>query len=321
MRRLLTTLGVAGLLLAALVWLVRENYDHIAAFVLHPQTATATTISDESFGLITSDGRRFALADLDVALAALTEGSSETRPLVIFVHGFGPNPDGEFGLYTMNELAKGSNADVLMFNWPSWISLTEFPVLNAAETAGRLSILLEQIARMKTPGGLLEHRPVSIVAHSLGGEVTRNLALAEPDLPAGILARYILAVPETALPDHRSWLQKLTFADEVFVFVNSDDPALQVTTLMYRTARLGRSIVNLDGTPEPLASNADYILLDPESWRHFFFISGQRNEAIDDVFSDILRRGAAALSNTYLRREPSGNVHVVVGPGAEAVDD
>lgn len=321
MKRILRILATATLALVALGWLLRENYDHIAAFILQPQTVTATSISDENFGLITPDGRRFALTELDTALTSFAAEASETRSLVIFVHGFGPNPDGEFGLYTMNELANGAEADVLMFTWPSWISLTQFPVLNAAETAERLVGLLGEIARMKGPGGPLAQRPVSIVAHSLGGEVTRNVAIAEPDLPEGTLSRYILAVPETALPDHRHWLEKLTFADEVFVFVNSDDPALQVTTLMYQTARLGRSIVNLDGTSEPLASNADYILLDPESWRHYFFISGQRNEAIDDVFSDILKRGRTALSNEYLRREPSGNVHIVVGPGAETVGD
>ena len=156
-----------------------------------------------------------------------------------------------------------------------------------------------------------------IVGHSMAGELFRHVGEASPDLPRGLVARILFAVPETALPDHRLWMEKLSFADEIFVFVNADDPALQVTTRMYNTARLGRTLTNLDGSPEPLAQNADYILLDPESWRHYFFVSGQRSEAIDQIFADILRNGTPALNHDYLRPEPADNVFLVVGPGAE----
>ena len=45
----------------------------------------------------------------------------------------------------VGELAKGAGADVLMFNWPSWISMTEFPVLNARAASERLITLLQKI--------------------------------------------------------------------------------------------------------------------------------------------------------------------------------
>jgi len=308
---LLAILGAAG----AYIW---WKYDVIVAMILKPQTATAGNIAEDSFGLVAPDGSRFALDALETALAHFGPAPGpDPRPLVLFVHGFGPDPDGEFGLYTMGELAKGANADVLMFNWPSWISMTEFPVLNARAASEKLVALLEQIAALREPGQPLVQRPLVIVGHSMAGEVFRHLGETAPSLPKGLINRLLLAVPETALPGHRLWMEKLGFTDEIFVFVNSDDPALQVTTRMYNTARLGRTLTNLDGTPEPLAQNADYILLDPENWRHYFFVSGQRSEAIDHIFADILKTGAAALKRNDLRPEPAGNVFVVVGPGAE----
>lgn len=318
MRTILKSLVIVLVLLGAAGGYVWWNYDAVVTMILKPQTAAAGDITDESFGLVTADGKRFALGDLEGALASFTPSADGTpRPLLLFVHGFGPDPDGEFGLYTMGELAKGADADVIMFNWPSWISMTEFPVLNAKAASERLIVLLEKMAELRGPGLPLADRPVMIVGHSMAGEVFRHLAEATPDLPAGLVKRILFAVPETALPGHRLWMEKLGFADEIFVFVNADDPALQVTTRMYNTARLGRTLTNLDGSAEPLAQNANYILLDPESWRHYFFVSGQRSEAIDQIFADILKNGATALKNVYLRPEPAGNVFVVVGPGAE----
>ncbi|WP_170253534.1 MULTISPECIES: alpha/beta fold hydrolase [Alphaproteobacteria] len=318
MRTILAVLALVVVLLTAASGYVWLNYDAVVAMVLKPQTVATGDISEKSFGLVTPDGKRFVLGDLEGALSSFkpsADGSS--RPLVLFVHGFGPDPDGEFGLYTMGELAKGADADVLMFNWPSWISMTQFPVLNAKAASERLITLLQDMAKLRAPGKALENRPVMIVGHSMAGEVFRHVGEAAPDLPGGLISRILFAVPETALPDHRLWMEKLGFAKEIFVFVNADDPALQVTTRMYNTARLGRTLTNLDGSAEPLARNANYILLDPESWRHYFFVSGQRSEAIDQIFADILKNGSAALSNDYLRTEPAVNVFVVVGPGAE----
>ncbi len=292
------------------------NYDAIVAAILHPQT-NAASASDDSFSLVTADGRHFALSEIDAAIASFSAADVQQKPLVLYVHGFGPDPDGDFGLYTMGELAKGAGADVIMFRWPSWISVTEFPVLNAKAASERLIALMQQTAERQAPGGTLAGRPLVIVAHSLAGEVFRHVGEADAALPKGLAARILFAVPETGLPGHRAWMEKLTFADEIFVFINKDDPALQVATTMFGEARLGRSLENLDGSAEPLAGNADYIVLDPESWRHYFFVSGQRNEAIDEVFGEILRRGSAALSNRYLHREPAGNVYTVTGPGTE----
>ncbi len=292
------------------------NYDAIVAAILHPQT-NAASASDDSFSLVTADGRHFALSEIDAAIASFPAADLQQKPLVLYVHGFGPDPDGDFGLYTMKELAKGAGADVIMFRWPSWISVTEFPVLNAKAASERLVALLRQMAERREPAGTLAGRPLVIIAHSLAGEVFRHVGEADAALPKGLVARILFAVPETGLPGHRAWMEKLTFADEVFVFINKDDPALQVATTMFGEARLGRSLENLDGSAEPLAGNADYIVLDPESWRHYFFVSGQRNEAIDEVFGEILRRGSAALSNRYLHREPAGNVYTVTGPGTE----
>ncbi|WP_154721570.1 alpha/beta fold hydrolase [Ciceribacter sp. T2.26MG-112.2] len=318
MRTFLTSLAIVLVLISAASGYVWWNYDAVVTMILKPQTATAGDITEESFGLVTPDGKRFALGDLQGALSNFEPSADGApRPLVLFVHGFGPDPDGEFGLYTMGELAKGAGADVLMFNWPSWISMTEFPVLNARAASERLIALLHDMADLSGPGQALADRPVMIVGHSMAGELFRHVGEASPDLPRGLVARILFAVPETALPDHRLWMEKLSFADEIFVFVNADDPALQVTTRMYNTARLGRTLTNLDGSPEPLAQNADYILLDPESWRHYFFVSGQRSEAIDQIFADILRNGTPALNHDYLRPEPADNVFLVVGPGAE----
>lgn len=317
MAKFLKYLAAALFAIGAITSYVWWNYDAVVAMILRPQTASADGITEESFALVTPDGHHFALGDLPTALESFPAADRQTRPLVLFVHGFGPDPDGEFGLYTMGELGKGANADVIMFRWPSWISMTEFPVLNASAASERLLTLLRQMAELRGPGEALEKRPVMIVGHSMAGEVFRHIGEAEPALPAGLITRILFAVPETALPGHRLWMEKLSFADEIFVFVNEDDPALQVTTTMYNTARLGRTLFNLDGSAEQLAKNADYILLDPESWRHYFFVSGQRSEAIDQIFSDVLRNGKTALSNHYLRREPAENVFVVVGPGAE----
>lgn len=318
MRTFLKSLAIVLALIGAASGYVWRNYDSVVTMILRPQTAAAGNISEQSFGLLTADGKRFALDDLETALSTFElSADGAPRPLVLFVHGFGPDPDGEFGLYTMSELAKGAGADVLMFNWPSWISMTEFPVLNAKAASERLITLLRDVAGLQAPGKTLADRPVMIVGHSMAGEVFRYVGEAAPDLPMGLVSRILFAVPETALPGHRLWMEKLGFADEVFVFVNADDPALQVTTRMYNTARLGRTLTNLDGSPEPLAQNADYILLDPESWRHYFFVSGQRSEAIDRIFADILKFGTPALKHDYLRPEAAGNVFTVVGPGAE----
>ena len=184
MRTLFKSLAIVLALIGAASAYVWWNYDAVVTMILKPQTAAAVDITEASFGLVTADGKRFALGDLEGALSSFAPSDDgAARPLVLFVHGFGPDPDGEFGLYTMGELAKGAGADVLMFNWPSWISMTEFPVLNARAASERLITLLQKIVDLRGPGQALAERPVMIVGHSMAGKSSATWPRRRPTCP------------------------------------------------------------------------------------------------------------------------------------------
>lgn len=297
--------------------ILQRNYDRIAAFVLAPQSTAAAAMANADFALVTPNGRHFEISQMASVIDGFPQEERYKRRLVLFVHGLGPEPDGEFGLAMLQTLAEEHQADVIMFTWPSWNSATELPTLNARLAAQPLAGLLADIARLSRQGGPLADREIVIVAHSMAAEIFRSLGSGSPHLEAGSIERILFAVPETALRKHGNWMRNLTFADEIYVLVNEADPALQITTTLYNEARLGRSLSHLDGTPEPLAENATYIRLDPQSWQHFFFISKYRNAAIDSVFRDILANGAGGLENPYLSPGAADNVFSVVnGNGA-----
>lgn len=202
---------------------------------------------------------------------------SEDRQITIFVHGFNTH------LITNTEQAadlyhfQGRKGAMINFEWPSAGKLLSYAEDkgNAQQSTRLFRTMITQLA------GATDASKIRILAHSAGNPIVvnalRELRLIENELSAEQLRnkykidRVVLAAPDMDLLEFFNGVYDRFYevANGVAIYVSPDDKALKMSSLLFGSTRLGRSIDQLQPWEIEVLSQADGIEMinvsEPES--------------------------------------------------------
>jgi hypothetical protein len=246
----------------------------------------------------------YTVDGIDAALTlAGDRATAAGRPLVIFLHGRGKHPekafgdDPEIGKDILRQMRAYYDVEVLMLDWPSWLDIAGYPSLNAKEAGPYLSLFFERVRRYRETRGENGPRSMTLFVHSMGNQVLASSIETHSGASQGggpLFDTLLLNAPDVDLKDHRHWVEKIDLANRIFILVNSGkDPMLLLSTYLLGVPRLGRQLIQPDGHPEPLASNADYVDLVDLGVKHDYFYG----EALPPVLVAFYRRAFRASAN------------------------
>lgn len=193
--------------------------------------------------------------------------SINKNKLLVYIHGRGRHP--KKGQNILNYLADKHDTAVLMFNWDSWICRnfcqesiksisTKHPYGNAVAAAPALGIFMQELRKFKSNNADLN---ISVLVHSMGNIVLKETMMSsvfDQTNSNVFIDNLILNSADVELEDHSIWLNKIEFAEDVFVTMSRKDVALGAVELMLYKPLLGLGIENLDSN-DSLAKNAHYI--------------------------------------------------------------
>ena len=197
---------------------------------------------DARFKLITTPDNKLELnADaVDAVLGQLSANSH--RPIVLFVHGRGNEPDKSIARNLLAAIEARYGVHVIMFNWDSFC-LTCRPVARAVDAAPDLAYLLAAIARSRQNGNAGGNKLI-LLTHSMGSIVVEH-AVADSgfdELPDNMFDAIVLASSDSDADGHAGWLGRLSrLAPATYVTVNPHD---WILALSGRDKRLGNRVPN-----------------------------------------------------------------------------
>lgn len=211
--------------------------------------------------LYTSDTKGWPLDQLESVLSAL---HATGKPLVIFIHGRGIEPNKSLRGATfveglaVHKLERGYDVGVLMFNWDSafptpWFNDRSRALGNTPAAADQLTKLLSRFEQY-----FFDHpersRPVLLV-HSMGSIVLQKTVEAEGWPQKPVFKHVVITQPDADDVGHSVWVSKLAAVERVFVTQNSDDKVLKKSK---DDRPAGSHALGL-GTQQPVATNAAYV--------------------------------------------------------------
>lgn len=213
----------------------------------------------------TAPGNRHKAWRMQDAQAALAEVYARGKPVVVFVHGRGKEPNKSLRGATFAKgmavwkLELGYDCSVVMFNWDSAFPGILFhdrsrALANTVDGGRRLTKFLGELARFELSRPTMA-KP-ALLAHSMGSIVLQH-AVQGPAWPTGasLFSQVVLSEPDADDVDHKEWLGVLGAREKVFSTQNADDKVLRQST---DKRPPGAHALGL-GTTEPLAPNVKYI--------------------------------------------------------------
>jgi esterase/lipase superfamily enzyme len=247
----------------------------------------------------TSDAKGFASAELKPLFDRLL---SDTKPLVLFVHGRGDEPNkslspARFGGHLGGGVGKleqyGTN--VVMFSWDSKAAAgnrddRRRPLGNMPDAAKNLDTVLAALSQSVAEHA--NHPPVTLLAHSMGSIVVQTY-LQDHSLPARVFTTVVLSSPDADRPGHRVWVDKIAPVAPVFVTANKNDIVLN-KSLDAREPPSARAL-GLDPGSE-VSQSATYIYLDDIKAHEIFTERGSHPE-IARFFTSVFEGKPVALGS------------------------
>ncbi|MEK7245055.1 MAG: alpha/beta hydrolase, partial [Pseudomonadota bacterium] len=224
--------------------------------------ATSCSSYDERFRLITTPDNKIALntAEVDAVLKQITENSH--RPIVLFVHGRGNEPEKSIARNALATLESRYDVRVLMFNWDSFCLVCR-PVARAVDAAPDLAFLLHTIAGSRRNGNAGDSKLI-LLTHSMGSIVLQHAVANRrfDELPDDMFDAIILAASDSDADGHAEWLGRLSrLSPATYVTVNPHD---WILALSGRDRRMGNRVPNGDRAELPVryivASSEDFTI-------------------------------------------------------------
>ncbi len=239
------------------------------------------------------------------------------------------------------------NAPILVFDWPGDQGSNPFGYRRAQgiarESGAELAALLQLITTELAPDRL------SVIANSMGGEVVveafaRLAAYAEFANRAPLISHVVLTAPDVSHAEFgarfETYFRRL--ADNMTVYVSSNDRALLMSRILNRERRLGEStahpemLAQLDSDSAALEAATDqglealkvYEMLDPDDpditlvdltpvnrTRNFHNFSLETPEYFDDLFLRLAGDERPRTRALYAVRQANGTQYWVLTRG------
>lgn len=267
--------------------------------------------------LYTADAHAWRVEQLPAALDAV---HADGRPVVLFVHGRGKEPNKSLrggGFVTglaVPKIELGYDVRVLMFNWDSAfkglaLKDRDRPLRNTVAGAERLGVVLAGLQAWRADHPNLP-APV-LLAHSMGSIVLQH-AVAGGHWPSGgpLFRRVVFSQPDADDLGHAAWLETLAAREQVFVTFNRGDKVLKQSN----DARpAGAQALGL-GTTQPLAPSARYVDLSG--------LGGKGSDEDDDheVFGKGAMDGQLYVCQFFEQALRGDDVVLETGVNVESVD-
>ena len=256
----------------------------------------------------------------------LVEASSH-KSLLIIVHGYREAFPSALRKTAFFGHVLDVNSPVLLFDWPGnqggslggYRRAREVAEASGADLARVLELIVHQI----------QPRRLWLVAHSMGAQVAVNAFSdlhSRPDFADAQteIEDVILTAPDV---DHRKFDDKFKqeiadLANDLTVYVSSNDRALVLSRLVNRAQRRGESTLNPDQLEEAIRVSE---LIDPDSelitlvdvtpvnrTRNFHDFSLETPEFFDDLFLRLTNRNTPRSRGLYQVKTPQGSVYWVL---------
>ena len=279
----------------------------IATALITEQTSITAPLDPTT--IVTSSGKHFTLSHVRDALLDSQQASPKPHQhLITLIHGMGDYPDKAFREGAFSRISGWHNADVLLFNWPSWLDFRTLPVLNAQQSGNALADYLQAFNALTTKDLTARYKSRSLWVHSMGARVLASMVQnTKRTLPADLFDSIVIIAAEIDVQDHAEWLANITFAKRIFVLLNGNDPVLRPPETLFSRNRLGRGLVRIDGTQETLARNATYIHIDQGSPSHSYHVR-RRSNNLQRLFQMILDNKPLSRATPILLKTPQANL-------------
>lgn len=179
------------------------------------------------------DGSKFSFDDVD---KALDRAYSAGKPVVVFVHGRGNEPNKSLDKATFVEggavrkLEDHYNATVLMFNWDSQAFLYDRtqPLSKMKQSADSLAVVLSKMWNYFQTRPKLK-RP-TLIAHSMGSIVVETYVKKYgwfPHANAALFSKIFFTSPDADNLNHWVWLTEIGQNEKVYLSINKNDDILE----------------------------------------------------------------------------------------------
>jgi esterase/lipase superfamily enzyme len=256
---------------------------------------------------------------------------SSGRSLLIVIHGFRERFSSALRKTAFVASVLDIDTPVLVFDWPAnqgsslrgYRASRELADASGADLARALEVIVSEIQ----PDNL------ALVANSMGGEVVVsafNLLYENPDFADGDVEidHVVLTAPDV---DHTAFNEQFkheikAFAEDLTVYVSSNDRALLISRLINRGERVGESTLSPDMLDEAVMISR---LVDPDSdlislvdvtpvnrTRNFHNFSLETPEFYDDLYLRLTAEERAPRSRRLYRvRTPDDSEYWVLTRG------
>jgi hypothetical protein len=254
-----------------------------------------------------SDDKNFSMEE---ASAALDAAIAKNKPVLIYVHGRGKEPNKSLRNKKIitSVLEASYGVAVLMVNWNSYGFLWDRkrPLNNVHGGTERLGALFLAMQNKQIQGRLPKN--ITLIAHSMGNVVLQDAieAGAWEGVSSPLFANIVMSQADADAQGHQRWLSRLARVEKVWVTFNDGDRVLS-------RAGSGRAagIEPLGlGPTKPLVERATYLNFTPRMGdRHQVFNKKAmgKNEAICDFFQRVLASDSVDLSVLGWKKSPNGS--------------
>lgn len=207
--------------------------------------------------LVSAPCSRARISDIDKILDELFKTK---KPIVLYVHGRGDEPEKTWENGIINTLDKDYKIKVLMFNWNSYGRGLHRPVKEALEGAPYFREVIERLAKYRESHPDSKAMPVSLLAHSMGSIVLRKavddgLPLTASD-GSRLFANILLTGSDEDAEGHNIWVNKLACSGTILITINKKDGTL--TGIFGSHHPDNKTPLGINPLP-PLADNAYYL--------------------------------------------------------------
>ncbi|BBM85865.1 alpha/beta hydrolase [Candidatus Uabimicrobium amorphum] len=213
---------------------------------------------------------------------------------ILFVHGRGNHPKKAFDKKLIYGLEKDYSAKVMMFHWCSCSSWFGYPEDQARFAAKYLYGVLQSIKKYRN--AKKTNMKFTLLTHSMGSIVLEETLLKFYKRPLGkLFDTLVINAPCSEGKNHVSWVDKIDFANEVYIVFNKNDVVLGSAGLQTGARRLGRGLENRRGQKFVLANNVLYIDVTKTGVNHRYYLGNSPQSHLGKFFHLVLNGEVAKL--------------------------
>lgn len=207
----------------------------VFCFSTHAQSTAVGILKykfDSKYPLYTRDGSKFGFENVD---RAMDKVYSTGRPIVLFVHGRGSEPNKSLDKATFVEggavrkIENQYKATVLLFNWDSQAFLYDRtkPLSKMKESADSFALVMMKMAHYFEMHPSFK-RPV-LIAHSMGSIVLETYIRKYgwfPHATSPLFSKVFFTSPDSDNINHWLWLNEIGRVEKVYLSINKGDSIL-----------------------------------------------------------------------------------------------